>query len=261
MEARLDPGGFRLVLEALRFYRTRNPWVARILFAVSCAVFLVPEALAGLTPDDAPFIAGLTTRLRPFFVGIPELLDSLPYLLGLLATLPVASYIGLVYGTALVNERVGISALRSLLSAFRSIPVLLAFYALLAVPLAFGAFLFFIPSVAILLMTILVPLLLTTRRMRLFEAMVESYEKTRGHRIRILFRILSLELLTYLPTVWIMGAASLISGSESRAVLVSVSACLNAAVALMGARLRALIFLLLVHNDPVVVPSTAHRDR
>lgn len=245
---------FVIILEALKFYKSRSARTIQVwfvlLYGINILPFILPfvdlnfdayaQALGDLMKGSLPD-GGLTqimTRGNWIFLGL-MVLTSL-----------ISSFFTLMYAVGVVSETDAEQPQHILRRSLASLPRLLLFGLLMAVPAILSSCLAFIPLIVFGVMMYFLPLNLALDKLTLTEAMQRSFESTKQRRFFIFLQIVLLSLLISLPETLV---ESLVPGETLPYAFVSTFFVVLRA--LVQGRLMGILYLLIVKKVQFVLPS------
>ncbi|MEA4890248.1 MAG: hypothetical protein VB070_12370 [Clostridiaceae bacterium] len=245
---------FRIILEAMKFYKIRRERVIQIwfilLYAINLLVFVLPigdrdfsrlfDAFTTLTSGDL--------NVQPAWELLTPgnwLLIGLSFLVSL-----ITLFFSYLYAVYFIGEQDDMTPGQAVVRCLRKIPAMLAVCVVLLLPALMSACFAFIPLIIFLFMMYFLPLDLALENRPLLESIRYSYEMTRHKKLIILVEVALLSLAVTIPQNIILN---LISGYD---ILYYALASFFVVIrAFMQGRMMGILYLFLVKKVPDVIPS------
>jgi len=235
-----------IAFDSLRFYKLKNENTARMLFLVLYTLIL----LSSILPIGEPFsLEFLMRSLQSDPAGIVNSFGrkQFIYYTFMLAVSLVSSFIAIIYANCMVMESENFPNKKAIKTSFIKLPQIVL-YIILAMPVIFiSSILAFIPLVFLYYMMYFVPLFVTEGRKNVFEAIIESFNHTRGYKFSIFFTQLTIYFIMNIP-ISLINATFLSTGYDNTTAEALLLSFLRAAYILMTGRMMANFYLLIVKN-------------
>ncbi len=242
-----------ILFESLKIHKLRHERTIQLWFVLLYVINLLPLVLPVGDKDFTGLVLALDEMLAGRLPARPawELLSPGNWLvLGLmLLTTLITLFFSLLYATLFVGEREGMTPATAFKSSGRAFFWLVLLGLVLFLPAMLSAFLAFIPLLIFVFMMYFLPLYLSLTKKQLLPAMQASYEATKKKKIYIFFRILLLSFIVQLPQNLIQNLGL---SAWPYYALTTFFVCLQAFV---QGRLMGILYLFIVKNIPIVLPS------
>lgn len=235
-----------IVFDSLKFYKLKNETTTRILFVLLYIIFLVSFIFPigkPLNPDDLNniLLGDRSTILSVFNI------NYILFLVFSLVIYLVTSFIGLIYANCYVMQSLGFPNKKAILASLRALPKLIIFLLLMITPVALSSIFLFIPLIYIFYALFFVPMLISEGKQGVFEAIITSFNSTKGIKYSLFFSQVFLYFIMNIPITLFSYAFynTQTSGTISEYLLM---AFLKAAYVLMSGRLVGNLYLLVMRN-------------
>ncbi len=235
-----------IALDSLKFYKLKNEWTARILFLIVYALFLAFD----LFPIGEPIsLDTINTLIQSGSVSNLPLLTpgNILAFASQLALTGVTGFIALIYANCFVMQADDIPDKKAILEAFRGLPKLLGFLFLMLIPIGISSVFAFIPLIFLYFALYFAPLLITEAKKGIFQAIISSYQSTKGMKITIFVSQILLYFIMNLP-ITMFSSIFLSYGYQNTLAEFLVLSFLRASYILMGGRLAGNFYKLAVKN-------------
>ena len=235
-----------IALESLKFYKLKNERTVQILFLIIYALFLGFD----LFPIGEPIsIDTINSLLQKGTASNLPLLTSgnIISFASQIALTGVTSFFALIYANCFVMQSEDIPNRKAAWSTFRGLPKLLGFLLLMTIPVAISSLFAFIPLVYLFFALYFTPILITEKKKGIIEAVIGSYQSTKGLKMTIFMSQILLYFIMNIP-ITIFGSIFLNYGYENTLAESLVLSFLRAAYVLMGGRLVGNFYMLAIKN-------------
>jgi len=233
-------------LESLKFYKLKNERTVQILFVIVYALFLGFDLFPIGEPISIDTINSLLQKGTA--ANLPMLTSGNILSFASQAALTgVTSFFALIYANCFVKQSEDISDRKSIWSTFRALPKLLGLVLLMTIPVAVSSLFAFIPLIYLFFALYFTPMLITEGNKGVIEAVVGSYQSTKGLKFTIFMSLILLYFIMNIP-ITIFGSIFLNYGYENTLAESLVISFLRAAYVLMGGRLVGNFYLLAIKN-------------
>ncbi|MHB1485449.1 MAG: hypothetical protein ACYCYI_12410 [Saccharofermentanales bacterium] len=236
-----------IALESLRFYKLKNENTARILFLIVFALILGFYVFPIGTPIDNATLTKIVQGNATISISLISISNIVYYSVQFVIYL-ITSFLSLIYAASYVMEAEGFPNRKAVISSFRSLPRLIGFLLLLAVPVAISSLLAFLPLIFLFYALFFTPLLIIEGRKGIFKAIAESFRTTHGIRFNIFITQMIIWLLMNILT-GIFSAAFINVGYSASIGEFLILSFLRAAYVLISGRLAGNFYLLAVKNE------------
>ena len=195
---------FVIAIEALKFYKLKQERLVQVLFLFCFGLNAVSILYPIGDTDFSSLSAWMTRSMTLMQTGESHMILYPPALsggnllfLGTRMLVLIANlFVSYFYAAAYSAERDGMPAMKGVKNFTRSLPRLLLLLLLLIVPAFLSMFLLMIPFVLGALMFVFAPLLITEQRLKIGDALQQSYELTRGRKFYLFFSFVLISVFT-----------------------------------------------------------------
>lgn len=236
-----------IALDSLKFYKLKNEKTARLLFLIVYALFLGFY----LFPIGDPIsIDAINSLLQKGTVSNLPLLTSgnIISFASQIGLTIITSFFALIYASCFVMQSEEISNKKAIFAAFRGMPKLIGFLLLMLIPVMISSLFAFIPLIYLFYALFFAPLLIIEGKKGIIEAVIGSYQTTKGLKFTIFISQILLYFIMNIP-ITIFGSIFLSYGYDNTLGEFLVMSFLRAAYVLMGGRLVGNFYVLAVKNQ------------
>lgn len=241
---------FMFTWEAFRFHKLRDHLLVQVLFLVTLGVQVLFNLFPPGNPDFTPFILAVAELPRGQWdvMGVMNTLDMthLVYLGSSVLLSLFNTLIMLLYSGGLVSELDGLPATRGVFAMMRRIPHLILFALLMLVPFLLSLAFMLIPFIILLCFLAFTPLFMSSKKLKLGQAMSESTRLTQGAKLNIFLSFLLLSFIFGLPQSIIQRLVPANRFSQGL-----IAAFFTTLQILMRGRLLGLYFVYFVNRFPL----------
>ena len=204
-----------ILINSLKIDQLERKWAARCLFLLVIAISICSNLWPVGDPDFSKFTewAGSFSNTSDMYASILSsnnialsvisIGNIIYYVFSLVITF-VYVFIGLLYSRIYVGEKSGQKLVQSCIAYFKYLPILVIFFIMISIP---AVFLLVIPVIFVFIIPALYfsPILITHEKKNPVDALIFSYQYTKGVKFSIFWNLFMMYTIYQLPQALIIS--------------------------------------------------------